>query len=92
MVQWLRICLEMQGTLIQSLLQRISHAAEQLSPRTATEACTLCNKRSQPKRPVRCNQRRPCTTQHKKINLKKYYRKGRKEESKKINYKKIKDV
>ena len=38
MVQWLRICLPVQGLWVESLVQKISHAAELLSPcATATE-------------------------------------------------------
>ena len=36
MVQWLRICLPMQGTQVQSLIEKIPHAADQLSPRDTT--------------------------------------------------------
>ena len=45
-VQWLRICLPIQGTQVQSLVGEDPHATEQLSPRAATteahalEACT----------------------------------------------------
>ena len=51
MVQWLRICLPMQGTHVRSLSGKILHALEQLSPgATNTEAHilepVLCNKRS----------------------------------------------
>ena len=35
-VQWLRICLPMQGTQVQSLIQKIPHAADQRSPRATT--------------------------------------------------------
>ena len=38
-VQWLRICLPMQGTLVRALVWEDPHAAEQLSPcATTTEA------------------------------------------------------
>ena len=44
-VQWLRICLSVQGAWVQSLVQGDSgqlHASEQLSPpATSTEACAL---------------------------------------------------
>ena len=35
-VQWLRICLPMQGTQVRALVRKIPHAAEQLSPCTTT--------------------------------------------------------
>ena len=34
--QWLRICLPMQGTWVQSLVGKIPHATEQLSPCATT--------------------------------------------------------
>ena len=37
-IQWLRICLVLLGTPVQSLVQEIPHAAEQLSLCTATTA------------------------------------------------------
>ena len=36
MVQWIRICLPMRRTWVQSLVQIVTHAAEQLSPCTTT--------------------------------------------------------
>ena len=46
MVQWLRICLPMQGTQVQSLVGKISHALGQLSLCATTTEPILCNYRS----------------------------------------------
>ena len=42
-VQWLRICLATQGTLVQSLVLKIPHAMEQLSPSATTTEPRHCN-------------------------------------------------
>ena len=41
MVQWLRICLPMQGTQVQSLVQEAPHAMGQLSPHSTAAAPKL---------------------------------------------------
>ena len=57
--QWLRICLSRQGTQVQSLVRKIPHAAEQLSPWAATK--TANSMRGPPTiarvAPIHCDQR-----------------------------------
>ena len=71
--QWIGICLPMQGTWVRSLVQKIPHAMEELSPQTTTIEpvqleSVLCNTRSHCERSphtatksscLPCNQRKP---------------------------------
>ena len=64
-VQWLGICLPMQGTWVWALVRKIPHAAEQLGPwATTTEPvrleCVLRNKRGRDsERPARRDEEWP---------------------------------
>ena len=46
-VQWIRICLPMEGTQVQSLARKIPHATEQLSP-CARVLLSLCSRTQEP--------------------------------------------
>ena len=54
-VQWLRVCLPVQGTQVQSFLQEDPHAAGQQRPRTTTTEPVFQSSQAAITEPTCCN-------------------------------------